>query len=186
MPRKPGGFWEYVEKWRKEFAHNYELNWEKYWIENGYCSKCRFCCGPQDSDVPFPMPLLPAQKRAGLEQDFQLLDSMTPYLAAEGCKSCGSKGCALTLSEKPLACGFFPIVLINGSLYLYKNCPAVIYTPLIRFLDLGLKVAEFLIDLDLADLKRLSLWLNCDVLSRFYIDLRIRIFKADTKELALE
>lgn len=186
MEITPKGFWDYAEKWRKEFRENLPVSWAKYWIENGYCADCRFCCGAQDSDMPFPMPLLERQKRANLEHDFHLLDSLTPYLAAQGCKSCTANGCRLKLEEKPLACGFFPVVLINGGLYLYKNCPAVIFSPLIRFMELGRKVGEYLLKLSLEELRRLSLWLDCDVLSRSYIDLRIRLFKGDVEKMILE
>lgn len=182
----PDGFWDYAERWRKVFRENRPVEWEKYWIENSFCQDCKFCCGPQDSDVPFPMPLLVKQHREKLEEDFHLLDSLTPYLAAAGCKSCGDKGCRLKLDEKPLACGFFPIVLANGRLYLYKNCPAIIFSPLMRFMELGRKVADYLLNFDISELKRLSLWLNCDTLSRSYIDLRIGLFHEGKKELILD
>ncbi|MBD5641138.1 MAG: hypothetical protein HDQ91_01800 [Desulfovibrio sp.] len=182
----PDGFWDYTRKWQKDFAGNRPVAWEKYWIENDFCKDCRFCCGPQDSDIPFPMPLLERQRREHLDRDFHLLDSLTPYLAAPGCKACGTEGCRLKLEEKPLACGFFPVVLANGGLYLYKNCPAVIFSPLIRFMELGLKVGEYLQTLDLDELRRLSLWLNCDTLSRSYIDLRISLFRDNAKEMALD
>lgn len=185
MKITPDGFWDYAERWQKDFRDDRPLIWENYWIQNGFCADCRFCCGPQDSDTPFPMPLLERQKRDHLDRDFHLLDSLTPYLAAQGCKSCGLRGCQLKLAEKPLACGFFPIVLANGALYLYKNCPAVIFSPLIRFMELGRKVGEYLIGMNLEELRRLSLWLDCDTLSSSYFDLRISLFKGDVKELVL-
>ncbi len=186
MKITPAGFWDYALKWQKEFPENRPVLWEKYWIENAFCADCRYCCGPQDSDTPFPMPLLPRQKRDNLDRDFHLLDSLTPYLAEAGCKSDSHAGCRLKLEEKPLACGFFPIVLANGRLYLYKNCPAVILSPLMRFMELGRLVADYLMGFDIAELRRLSLWLDCDTLSRGYIDLRIQIFIDNKKELALE
>lgn len=186
METVKNGFWDYANKWKEEFAGDRPLDWERCWIKNGYCSDCRYCCGPQDSDHPFPMPLLASQGREGLERDFHLLDSLTPYLAAAGCRSCTKTGCRLEPGQKPLACGFFPVVLVNGALYLYQNCPSVLFTPLVRFMELAREVAAFLIELDLDELRRLSLWLTVDTLSRSYINLRIRLFNAQGKKLVFE
>lgn len=180
------GFWDYANRWSEKYGSPCSLDWDKYWIRNEYCPDCRYCCGPQDSDYPFPMPLLARQERPGLERDFHLLDSLTPYLGATGCRSCTESGCRLETGQKPLACGFFPIVLVNGSLYLYQNCPSVLFTPLVRFMELAREVAALLIEMDLSELRRLSLWLTVDVLSRSYIDLRIRLFDAHGKKLVFE
>lgn len=180
------GFWDYAGKWGAVFDGQRSVEWDGDWIKNGYCRDCRYCCGPQDSDHPFPMPLLAAQGREGLEQDFHLLDSLTPYLAAEGCRSLSRTGCRLSPGQKPLACGFFPVVLVNGALYLYQNCPSVLFSPLILFMELARKAASMLIELDIAELRRLSLWLTVDVLSRSYINLRIRLFDEHGKKLVFE
>lgn len=177
------GFWDYTTRWEKIFREARDLRWEGNWIENGYCSDCRFCCGKQDSDTPFPMPLLPKQDRPGLEKDFHLLDSLTPYLARAGCRSDTDQGCRLPIDQKPIACGLFPVVLVNGGLYLYQNCPSVIFNPLIRFMELAKRAAEMLVQLELADLRRLSLWLTPEALSRSYINLRITLFDQHGKEL---
>lgn len=184
MERDVSGFWNYVAKWRQTFGDNRAINWENSWIKNDFCKDCRFCCGAQDSSYPFPMPLLARQLRPGLELDFHLLDASTPYLGASGCRSLAQTGCRLALDQKPLVCGLFPIVLVNGALYLYQNCPAVIFSPLIRFLELARPAAQMLAKLDLPDLRKLSLWLTDDLLARSYIDLRITLFNEHGKELS--
>lgn len=179
-------FWDYVNRWNQIFPESRALRWENDWLENDYCADCRFCCGKQDSATPFPMPLLPGQYRSDLEHDFHLLDSLTPYLSTPGCRSCTDTGCRLSHGQKPVACGLFPVVLVNGGLYLYMNCPAVMFLPLIRFFELGQKAASMLMDLEFADLRRLSLWLGPETLSRSYIDLRIRLFDERGKALLFE
>lgn len=186
MDKAPKGFWDYTEKWQKLFTEIRSVRWEGDWLENDYCAECRYCCGKQDSDYPFPMPLLPRQDRPDLDRDFHLLDCLTPCLDSRGCKSLTSHGCGRKLSEKPIACGLFPIVLANGCLYLYQNCPAVIFSPLIRFMEFGRKAAALLEKLDFEDLRRLSLWLNNDLLAYSYINLRIRIFDQNGKNSWLE
>lgn len=180
------GFWDYARRWRESFQQERKLHWEQSWLENAYCADCRFCCGPQDSAVPFPMPLLSRQLRPELNKDFYLLDAATPYLGQAGCKADTAQGCRLELAQKPVACGLFPIVLVNGGLYLYQNCPAVIHTPLARFLEFAQKAAALLMQLDEIELRHLSLWLTADILAKSYIDLRVKIFSALGKELVYE
>lgn len=178
------GFWDYVERWRKTFdGQSGTISWNKNWLENSWCGKCRFCCGPQDSDYPFPMALLPGQTGPATPNDFHLLDASTACLAKEGCKSDGPCGCRLPLEKKPIACGLFPIVLVNGCLYLYQNCPAVVFTPLAGFMEIAQKAADMLIGLPFDDLRHLSIWLCCDALAKSYIDLHIRIFSWHGKKL---
>lgn len=179
------GFWDYVEQWRGQFTDERKIRWENNWLENDYCAQCRFCCGPQDSALPFPMGLSPSQAGDNAAVKFHLLDGRTACLLQSGCKSDGPHGCRLTLPEKPLACGLFPIVLANGGLWLYQNCPAVVFTPLIRFLDIARKVAVLLSELPLEELRHISLWLTADKLATSYIDLRIKIFDAKEKQIVL-
>ena len=77
MRKAPKGFWHYLETWRELFPRKRALRWRGTWLQNGYCRDCRYCCGPQDSSVPFPMALLPSQIRPDLEKDFYLLDADT-------------------------------------------------------------------------------------------------------------
>lgn len=177
------GFWDYVNKWTPLYKTPLTVAWDKTWIKNDYCESCRFCCGKQDSNHPFPMPLLPDQARPDLDEDFHLLDSLTPYLAAAGCRACATNGCRLSKEQKPIACRLFPIVIVNGGLYLYQNCPSVLFTPLIQFLELAKSAAEMLDKLDLSSLRRLSLWLTAEILAANYIDLKIRLFDEHGKKL---
>lgn len=186
MEKISKGFWDYVDRWREQDSAKKAVTWDKNWIANDYCKDCRYCCGPQDSAYPFPMSLLPEQIDANTAENFYLLDRRTACLGAAGCKSDTPQGCRLPLAKKPIACGLFPIVLVNGRLYLYKNCPAVVFSPLVRFMDLGLKAANMLIGYSLDDLFHLSLWLNCDTLARSYIDLRIKIFDQSGKGIVLD
>lgn len=175
------GFWHYVETWRHTFLHRRVVRWRGTWLQNGYCRDCRYCCGPQDSSVPFPMALLPSQIRPDLERDFFLLDADIAYIGAQGCKADTARGCRLPLILRPVACGLFPLVLVNGGLHLYKTCPAVLFTPLVRFAGLGLEAAHFLRGFSLKELQHISLDLPCETLVRDYIDLRISLFDADGK-----
>lgn len=179
------GFWHYFGKWRNIFSRPAPIVARDGWLDNPYCADCRFCCGPQDSPEPFPMALSPAQIAAGAEKDFYMLDDSTACLGAKGCKACGEHGCKLPRARRPLACGIFPIVLANGGLYLYQNCPAVLFTPLEEFYRLGRQVAESLDRLSLEELRHISLDIPIRTLAEKYIDLHIRIFNEDKKELVL-
>lgn len=176
------GFWDYVQRWREVFPDERELRWVNGWLENDYCRDCRFCCGPQDSAMPFPMALSPAQAKNNAADRFHLLDCRTACLIQSGCKSSGPHGCRLSLAEKPIACGLFPIVLANGGLYLYQNCPAVVMTPLIRFMDIANEAAQMLAQLTKEELRHISLWPTAEKLAVSYIDLHISIFDARGKK----
>lgn len=179
------GFWDNIEKWRKLPAA--QLDWRDGWLQNGYCAACQLCCGPQGkNDPPFPMPLLPSQVDAETPENFYLLDENTPYIGAKGCKSATSAGCRLPLEKKPIACGLFPLVLINGKLYLYQNCPAVLFTPLLRFLEFAEEAAKNLHKYSLTELERLSISLPCEIIAAKYIDLYITIFDSAGKTLRKE
>lgn len=132
------------------------------------------------------MPLLPGQVNAHTPEDFYLLDEATPYIGPQGCKSASASGCRLPPEKKPVACGLFPLVLINGKIYLYQNCPAVLFTPLARFLELAEYAAERLAAYSLADLRRLSLSMPCETLAAKYIDLHITVFDNSGKFLHKE
>lgn len=181
MERTARGFWHYLDTWRGRFGRRRSLRWRDSWLSNGYCRDCRYCCGPQDSATPFPMPLLPAQIRPHLDRDFYLLNPTTPYIGKQGCKSDTSHGCRLCAAEKPVACGLFPIVFANGALYLYQTCPAVLFTPLARWADFGLEAAHYLLGFSLEELHHLSLHLECETLARNYIDLHILLFDGNGK-----
>lgn len=170
-------FWDYYSAWQTIFKKDSTLLWEKNWLENGLCKDCRYCCGPQGSDAPFPMGLLKRQIDQGDANNFYMLDSKTAYIGAAGCKSNTPDGCRLNSEQKPVACGLFPIVLVNGSLYLYQMCPAVLSKPLCVFLDLAQKAADMLVKFKDEDLKNISINLSCDELQRKYINLHITIFE---------
>ena len=165
----------YLHLWKTSFPTARRLCWEEDHIANDYCADCRFCCGPQDSPVPFPMPLLPSQLRPGLDKDFYLLDPQTPYLDARGCKSCGPQGCQLERARRPIACGLFPLVLTTCGLYAYACCPAVINARLRDLVDLGRQAADWLSGLPQEDVARLKMSLDDATLARHYLPLGIAL-----------
>lgn len=184
---KTNGAWAWFEKWKKIFRPNqHELTWKGNWLENGYCKDCRYCCGPQDTTTPWPMAILPGQMRPNLEDDFYLLNFNTAYLAEKGCKSDTASGCRLSLAEKPVACGLFPLVLANGKIYLYQNCPAVLFTPPARFYGLALEAAKMLNNYELEDLRHISLDFDPETLADHFIDLHVRIFDENGKMNIME
>lgn len=176
MPETRSDFWNYLETWKKIFHERRKLFFSEGSVENDYCRDCRFCCGPQGNDEPFPMALLPKQVGPENINDFYMLNFNTAYLGAEGCKSITPHGCRLPHPKRPMACGLFPIVLVNGGLYLYKCCPAVLFTPLVEFAQFGLEVEKELKKLSLDELKHISLDLPENVLVEKYINLLISIF----------
>lgn len=180
------GFWDYASKWRNLFPQERKLEWDRNWIKNDYCASCRYCCGRQDSDIPFPMPLLPDQYEKNASHEFYMLDARTAYLARAGCKADGPHGCTLARRDKPLACGLFPIVLINGGLYLYQNCPAVIYAPLIRFMEFARDAAQMLMEFPFEQLLHLTICLSREKIIKSYINLHIALIKNGKKELVYE
>lgn len=169
------GFWDFLEDWQRIDPAGKTVKWLDGRLENDWCADCRYCCGPQQEDEPFPMGLLPEQT-AGAQERFFLLDSQTAALDRRGCKSDSVHGCKLVLKERPVACGLFPIVLANGGLYLYMMCPAVIREPFATFLELGRKAGDLLVRRPLEQLRHISLWLNADTLARKYAYLHIRVF----------
>ena len=178
-------FWDYLEKWRGLFPRRKVLRWRNGWLQNGYCRDCCYCCGPQDSNEPFPMALLPRQLHAQIEEDFFMLDEHTAYMDDRGCKACTSTGCGLRREQRPVACGLFPFVLANGSLYAYKTCPAVLLTPPAKLALLGLEAARWLAALSIDDLRRISLDIAAPVLAEKYFSLSIQIFDHEGVNLQL-
>lgn len=180
---KKNRFWSRLEKWQSIFKAPKNLSWhDEGWLENEYCGDCRYCCGPQGSDEPFPMALLPNQISARTPDDFYLLDKNTAYLGREGCKSETGKGCRLPRELRPVSCGLFPIVLANGRLYLYKTCPAVIFNSLDELCALAEKAAAWLAAFPLEELRHISLNLSSEKLAADYIDLGIEIFSAEDRK----
>ena len=178
-------FQSYVEGWRQAFPAPRELAWRGNWLVNGYCCDCRYCCGPQDNDTPFPMALLPSQIRPDLAEDFYLLDAQTAYMDGRGCKALGSRGCSLPKEHRPLACGLFPLVLANGGLWLYKICPASVLVPLADWLPLAGKARDWLATLPEEHLRHISISLDAATLTDRYINLHMTLFtEHDAKERA--
>ena len=181
MPTEKENFWNNLKKWKHLFKGQRPLHWNKSYLENDWCGDCRLCCGPQGTDEPFPMALLPAQMPPGYREHFYLLNDNTAYLAEKGCRSDSACGCVLERSERPVACGLFPFVLANGRLYLYINCPASLFTPLAWFYETGREIAKMLLNFSLEDLRHLSLSLSPEILSLKYVDLHIDIFNDEAK-----
>lgn len=170
-------FADYASAWQDIYSHHHSspiLAWRDGWLENGFCQDCRYCCGPQASDEPFPMALLPHQLRPGLDQDFYLLDARTACLDQRGCKSCGPQGCRLHRDRRPVACGLFPLVVANGGLYLYKTCPAVLLKNLADWLTIAGDAAKWLTNgLNKEELGQIALDLPLGSMASGYIDLAI-------------
>lgn len=187
MEKETKGLWHYFEKWRHIASDKDPLRWDGSRMANAWCEECRFCCGKQDSsDEPFPMALLPWQIGPETAKDFYMLNANTAALGAEGCKSLTSHGCRLPYEKRPLACGLFPIVLVNGALFLYQICPAAIFLPLAHFYQLAKEVALYLDKFSLAELKHISINLSDEVIMKKYINLHVKMFSAERKELIFE
>ncbi|MDR2744506.1 MAG: hypothetical protein LBB66_04835 [Desulfovibrio sp.] len=168
-------FQYYLNLWRRSFPRRRKLLWRDIWLLNGYCRDCRYCCGPQDNPEPFPMALLPRQVRPDLGEDFYLFADDMAYIADRGCKAHGGRGCRLARERRPVACCLFPLVLANGGLYLYKTCPAVIFTPLADLFDAGRSAATWLAGFSPAELSHISLSLPAQTLAKRYIYLDIAV-----------
>lgn len=177
-----GDFQHYLEKWRRIFTKTRTVAWRGNWLENDYCVDCRYCCGPQGSDEPFPMALLPGQIEPDNGKNFYLADASTACIGSLGCKSHTDHGCRLELAKRPLACGLFPLVLANGRLYAYKICPATIFSSLDELESLGTMAATWLKGLGPDNLHKISITLDSETIARRYIDLEITIFDKDSNE----
>ena len=147
----------YRKLWTGMFPVRLKVALEDGVLVNDYCPQCRFCCGPQAEEKPFPMALLDRQISARTPDDFYLLDSRTASLDRRGCKSLGPSGCRLERPLRPLACGLFPLVLVNRRLYLYKICPASMLEPLESFREMAVRARDMLGALPAADVERISI-----------------------------
>ena len=146
------------------------------YLDNGFCAQCCLCCGPQIGDAPYPMALLESQVTAKTPETFYLLDARTACLDERGCKALGPKGCTLSRPERPPACGLFPLVVMDGALYLYRICPASLFIPMVTWLSIAQKARDWLLGLPLADQKRISIHLPNDLLLERYSPLYLRLF----------
>ena len=72
----------YRKLWTGMFPVGLKVALEDGVLVNEYCPQCRFCCGPQAEEKPFPMALLDRQISARTPDDFYLLDSRTAPAAA--------------------------------------------------------------------------------------------------------
>lgn len=183
MNTQDKNFWNHLDSWQPLMDKEYQLYWDKNWLKNGWCKDCQYCCGPQGADEPFPMALLPQQIGPDNIDNFYMLNAETAYIGAKGCKSDSDNGCRLPEDKKPVACGLFPLVLVNGRLYLYKMCPAVLGTPLNYFFEIGKKASQMLNQYSLKDLQRISITLPQETLLAKYIDLHLPVFEADRNSL---
>lgn len=186
MSNDEKGLWHYFEKWQSIFKDCDPLSWQESRLDNAWCATCRFCCGKQDNAEPFPMALLPEQIGPQTGEDFYMINKNTAGLGAEGCKSLSPHGCKLPVEKRPVACGFFPIVLVNGGLYLYQLCPAAMFLPLDYFYRLAREVAIYLEKFSLPELRHISINLSDEVLVKKYINLHVRLFDDAGKKTIFE
>lgn len=179
-------YWHYWQRWRQLFPRQRDVHLEQGVLVNAYCQDCRYCCGPQDCAAPFPMKLLPSQQHAHLDRDFFLLAPDTACLDGRGCKSCGPDGCRLPRPQRPVACGLFPLVLLDTGLYLYKVCPAVLFLPLDRWLGLAYAAAGWLAGLGTDTLARIAVHLPETTVRERFIDLELPLpFPSRTQDPAM-
>ncbi|MBQ4567118.1 MAG: hypothetical protein IJA79_03215 [Desulfovibrio sp.] len=165
--------WYYLALWRKCFPQHRKLLWRGSWLENDYCQDCRYCCGPQDSPIPYPMHLLPEQVGPETGKHLYLVDTHTAILDQRGCKALGSEGCSLERALRPVACGLFPLVPTKRGLFLYKNCPAVLLTPLVQWMDLAQEAGRFLCRIPREHLQHICLSIAPEKLAESHIFLHI-------------
>ena len=165
-----------LEDWQKIFPESRALIWKNGRLENGYCQNCRLCCGPQGDDEPFPMALLDEQATPDAGEHFYLLEPRVAYLGREGCKSLGKNGCLLPPEKRPPACGLFPIVLIDGKLYLYKRCPSAMLAGSEKFATLAMSAEKYLKNLGEQSAREISISVEPGELKEKYLDLGIEIF----------
>ena len=130
------------------------------------------------------MALLPGQLRPGMAEDFYLLNADTAYMDARGCRACTAHGCRLPRPQRPVACGLFPLVLNAGGMYVYKTCPAALFTPLSELADLGRQAARWLQGFPLKDLEHIALHLPATALAERYISLSLPVYAPEAPQRA--
>ena len=165
----------YESLWRKQFPAARKVALEDGVLINEYCPDCRFCCGPQEEAEPFPMALLDSQISARTPDDFYLLDAHTAALDRRGCRALTPAGCRLERRIRPVACNLFPIVLVNGRLYLYKVCPASMFLPEESFRKMAAEIGRMLNELPASDVQRISISRKPSDLAAKYLDLDIPV-----------
>ena len=159
----------YKSLWKKRFPSPRTVTFADGVLVNEYCPDCRFCCGPQKEEKPFPMALLDSQISD------QTPDNHTAALDRRGCKALTPSGCRLERKLRPVACNIFPIVLVNSRLYLYKVCPASIFLPEELFREVAGKVSRMLNGLSAHDVQRISITRDPSDLASKYEDLGISV-----------
>ncbi|MDR1857031.1 MAG: hypothetical protein LBR22_07735 [Desulfovibrio sp.] len=164
-----------LASWRPHISNPRTLEWRDGWLENGYCRSCRQCCGPQESDVPYPMPLLPSQQGPEAARRFHLLAPDMAYLAGPGCKSATPSGCALPREDRPVACNLFPLALVNGTIQVFMYCPVAWHIPMDRLREIGKGVASWLTDFPPSDLRHLDRRMDPAEASRVYFPLFVSV-----------
>ena len=170
-------FSHYRQLWEQQFPTLREVSvTEDGVLTNAYCVDCRFCCGPQAEEDPFPMPLLDSQISDSTPEDFHLLDKRTACLDRRGCKALTPSGCRLDRALRPVACNIFPIVLVNTSLYLYRICPASMFVPDQAMQRLARRVRDRLDILPVADVCRISITRRPEDLAMKYQDLHLPVY----------
>ena len=147
----------YKYLWEKRFPSPRTVTFADGVLVNEYCPGCRFCCGPQKEEKPFPMALLDSQISDRTPDNFYLLDNHTAALDRRGCKALTPSGCRLERKLRPVACNIFPIVLVNSRLYLYKVCPASLFLPGELFQKIAGKVGSMLNGFSARDVQRISI-----------------------------
>lgn len=130
--------------WRDIFSGRPPFRWADGRIENAWCPRCRLCCGPQaPGDEPWPMALLPRQMASGNPaDDFHMLDGRTACLDRRGCKAHTDRGCRLDRERRPVTCGLFPLVILDGEICFYAVCPAVLLSTVDDLLVMAETAAE--------------------------------------------
>ena len=161
--------------WTAMFTKPRRVAFETPVLVNDYCVDCRFCCAPQQEEEPFPMALLDSQISARTPNDFYLLDEHTACLDRRGCKALGPVGCRLEHRLRPVACGLFPLVVVNSRLYLYRVCPASIFVPEGAMRAMAAEVRDWLDTLSAADIERISITRRPEDLAEKYVDLALPV-----------
>ncbi len=179
-------FDKYIWELQTKFSDPPSITWGKGWLKNSYCPQCRYCCGPQENSDPFPMALLPHQIHPGIEEDFFMMNANTAFMDGRGCKSSTAYGCRLPRVLRPIACNIFPLVIVDGAMYLYAVCPSVLFLPLQQWHSIARQAAAWLGNFEEKDLRHISISLPHDTLIDRYIFMHVTLFgqqEAEAKSL---